>query len=85
MRTFKTVRTHDVSGVSGTGVVAEGVELTGGKVVLHWLTDKSSITVFESIQDLIDIHGHEGSTTVRWEDEDSGEDLRYSPEDDGSE
>lgn len=69
MRTFKTVRTHDVSGVSGTGVVTEGVEFTDGTVVLKWLTSTSSTAFYNSIEDVIAIHGHEGSTTIQWDDE----------------
>lgn len=68
MRTFKTVRTHDVSGVSGTGVVTEGVEFTDGTVVLKWLTNTSSTAFYDSIEDVIAIHGHEGSTTIQWDD-----------------
>lgn len=69
MRTFKTVRTRDVSGVSGTGVVAEGVQFTDGTCVLRWLTDTSSTAIYNSIDELVAIHGHEGATTVQWDDE----------------
>lgn len=69
MRTFKTVRTRDISGVSGTGVVAEGVQFTDGTCVLRWLTDTSSTAIYNSIDELIAIHGHEGATTVQWDDE----------------
>lgn len=71
MRTFKTVRTHDVSGVSGTGVVTEGVQFTDGTVVLKWLTSTSSTAFYNSIEDVIAIHGHDGSTTIQWDDEDN--------------
>jgi len=64
IRTFKLVRAVDVSGISGTGVVAEGVEFTGSKVALHWLGDVSTVELFDNIEALIDIHGHDGSTNV---------------------
>lgn len=82
MRTFKTVRTEDISGVSGTGVVTEGVQFTDGTVVIRWLTDTASTGVYASIEDMIKIHGHGGATMVKWDNEsDEMEDLRYSPED----
>lgn len=65
---FHLVRTEDETGVSGTGVIVEGVEFTNGVVVLRWLTDKSSIAIYDSIADVIDIHGHGGKTVVRWVD-----------------
>ena len=37
MRTFELHRDTDVSGVSGTGVVAEGVEFADGTTVVRWL------------------------------------------------
>lgn len=30
------LRSEDVSGTSGTGVVAEGVEFSNGQVAIHW-------------------------------------------------
>ncbi len=68
MRTFKLVRNEDESGVSGTGEVAEGVEFKNGKCVMCWDTTTSSIAVYENVQDLIDIHGHQGKTLVKFED-----------------
>lgn len=68
LRTFKTVRTEDISGVSGTGVVAEGVVFTDGTAVLRWLTDKSSTAIYDSIEDLESIHGHGGATRIEYDD-----------------
>ena len=34
IKRFRFKRTEDVSGISGTGIVAEGVEFTNGKVVM---------------------------------------------------
>lgn len=68
MRTFKTVRTHDVSGVSGTGIVAEGVEFTDGTVVLRWVTERASTAFYDNLADLQAIHGHGGNTQIQWDD-----------------
>ena len=38
IETFTICRQNDESGVSGTGVVIEGVQYATGQVVLHWLT-----------------------------------------------
>ena len=68
MRTFKLVRTEDASGVSGTGDVAEGVEFDNGKCVMCWDTDTSSIAIYEDVDDLVKIHGHQGRTKVIFSD-----------------
>jgi hypothetical protein len=67
-RRFLTYRTTDVSGISGTGIVAEGVQFHTGQCVLCWRTDKSSIAVYGSIEELELIHGHEGATKIVWLD-----------------
>lgn len=64
MRSFVLKRTNDVSGVSGTGIVAEGVQFTDGTVAMRWLTATASTALYQSIDDVTTIHGHEGSTEV---------------------
>lgn len=66
MRTFQLVRKVDVSGVSGTGVVAEGVEFHDGRVAMSWFGKFHTIEVAPSIEDIVAIHGHEGATEVVW-------------------
>ena len=66
MRSFRLVRTEDVSGVSGTGAVAEGVEWTNGKVTICWLGTFGTISVLDNLHQLEHLHGHEGKTTVVW-------------------
>jgi hypothetical protein len=67
MRLFFLVRDEDVSGVSGIGVVAEGVEFSDGKVVIRWRGVHScSTVVWDSLEDAIAIHGHDGRTRVEW-------------------
>lgn len=61
-------RTEDVSGVSGTGRVAFGIQMPSGKVVIEWLTATSSEGIYNSVEECIHIHGHEGSTEIEWID-----------------
>ena len=51
IRTFTVCRINDESGVSGTGIVIEGITLATGQCVVHWLypTPRGSIAIFDSI------------------------------------
>jgi hypothetical protein len=69
MRRFHLQRDEDTSGVSGTGVVAEGIQFTDGHCALRWLSDTASTVLYDSVGDLIAVHGHEGRTQVVWTDE----------------
>ena len=69
MRRFKLQRDTDESGVSGTGVVAEGVMFHDGTAALRWKTQFKSTAVYGSIQDVEAIHGHNGQTKIVWVDE----------------
>jgi hypothetical protein len=73
-RRFKLIRHHDVSGVSGTGPVAEGVQFTDGAVALRWYGDYPTTTVWDGIDSVVAIHGHGGATEVEWIDPDPGPD-----------
>jgi hypothetical protein len=67
MKTFVLNRLEDETGISGTGIVAEGVEFDNGKVVLCWIVgDSKSISVWDSIEDAEAIHGHGGRTIIEW-------------------
>lgn len=68
MLRFHLVRNEDVSGMSGTGIVAEGVRFTNGKCVMFWKTATSSMGVYDSVTHVIEIHGHEGRTRIEWLD-----------------
>lgn len=70
MRRFELHRKVDVTGVSGVGIIAEGVEFSRGKVVLTWLTGTPGTTFFDSIDNMIAVHGHDGKTVVEWLDPD---------------
>lgn len=67
-RVFFLVRDTDVSGVSGTGKVAEGIVFSNGKVALAWCVKIPSVTIYGSIEECIEIHGHGGCTRVEYQD-----------------
>ncbi len=50
MRIFLLDRKVDESGVSGSGIVAEGIEFGDGTVVLHWITQVRSTTVYKNME-----------------------------------
>jgi len=70
MRNFLLRRKEDISGVSGTGVVAEGVEFDNGKIAMCWLGTFHTVEVADNIHTIEEIHGHKGTTTVEWLSED---------------
>jgi hypothetical protein len=69
-RRFELFRRVDVSGVSGTGVVAEGAEWSDGTVALRWIGEFPTTTVWQDgIDALLAVHGHNGNTVIRWLDD----------------
>ena len=64
MTPFHLNRREDVTGVSGTGRVAEGVIFSNGKVALTWLTEHSSVAIYDSIDEVRAIHLHHGATDL---------------------
>jgi hypothetical protein len=84
IRTFTVARKNDESGVSGVGVIIEGVEYATGQVVLHWLfpPPRGGIAIFDSLEDFLKVHVHPhpiNKTIITFED---GEQETYgnSPE-----
>ena len=69
-RRFVLLRHKDESGVSGTGIVAEGIQFSNGKCALSWLTDFTSVAIYDDVRELLKIHGHSGYTEVQWIDDD---------------
>lgn len=66
--TFTLHRTSDPSGVSGTGVVAEGWETSDGEtVVIKWLSGMPSVCIYSDIRHVEAIHGHGGETQIVWD------------------
>lgn len=64
MYPFYLVRNQDVSGVSGTGIVAYGVVLPSGQAVMEWNSRFKTVTIFSSLDQVRHIHGHGGRTQV---------------------
>lgn len=78
-RRFLLQRDVDLTGLSGTGVVAEGVEFSDGTVVLRWLDIdhdsenykrgvRPTTVVQENIEAVEALHGHGGATYIVWKD-----------------
>lgn len=81
-RLFTLVRHEDVTGISGTGVVADGVCWPDGAVAVRWRGERQSTVVWQSMDDVQAIHGHGGATSIVWDDYPRA-DLTRLPEMDG--
>jgi hypothetical protein len=68
VRTFRLYREIDETGVSGTGMVCEGVQFSDGSVVIRWFGAYSSTVMWRSLEDAMAIHEHDGKTQVVWDD-----------------
>lgn len=66
MQLFQLLRIEDETGTSGTGLVTEGVIFSDGSVAMRWCTSVSSKCLYDSIEDVIQIHGHGGKTVVKY-------------------
>jgi hypothetical protein len=67
-RRFELNRDRDVSGISGTGVVADGVAFEDGTVVVHWRGLWPSTVLWPALDGLLAVNGHGGATRVVWLD-----------------
>jgi hypothetical protein len=75
-RAFVLVRNTDVSGVSGTGVVAEGTVWSDGSASVRWPgrgsggRGRSGSVAFwpDGVGEVEAVHGHHGATEVRYLD-----------------
>lgn len=77
LRRFHFERLEDASGVSGCGIVAEGVEFSNGHVALTWLSAHPSINLYDNMNDVMLIHGHEGRTKIVFDDPAEVKDNKY--------
>jgi hypothetical protein len=83
-RRFELHRDVDISGVSGEGVVADGVQFEDA-LVIEWPDGQSlylpvgwcrvvwrgrfrSTVLWPSIDQVVAVHGHDGATRVEWLD-----------------
>lgn len=67
-RRFELHRDVDVSGVSGVGVVADGVLWPDGRVSVRWRGSRPSTVSWDCLEDAEAIHGHGGATRIVWLD-----------------
>lgn len=67
-RRFILYRSEDVTGLSGTGVVAWGILFPDGHVSTRWNGHPAQTCVWDRIDDVIAIHGHAGATRLVWLD-----------------
>ena len=69
-RRFTLERDEDITGISGTGVVAEGVLFSTGVVALQWLSEFPTSVVFHQrgMESVEAVHGHGGKTRIVWHD-----------------
>lgn len=61
---FELHRDDDVTGVSGDGIVADGIRLPDGRAVLRWRGPRSSTVLWRSMEHAVAVHGHDGATRV---------------------
>ena len=66
LRLFALNRQQDVTGVSGSGIVAHGVQFADGQVTLRWLGQFASTVIWDSLDAAMNVHGHDGKTRVVW-------------------
>jgi hypothetical protein len=65
VRRFVLDRVIDVSGVSGVGLIAEGVEWSDGTASVRWTGLHRSITFWTGGVPVLEaVHGHGGATKV---------------------
>lgn len=67
-RRFYLQRTHDVTGVSGTGHIADGVLWPDGSASIRWTGQRPSTVWWSTLDDAIHVHGHGGNTRIVWID-----------------
>lgn len=66
MRTFTLERRKDETGISGTGIVLEGIEFSDGRVSVRWTGSLKSTGSYESLTDFLSIHvlSHPGNSSI---------------------
>ncbi|MFE6126663.1 hypothetical protein ACFQ6Q_00100 [Streptomyces sp. NPDC056437] len=68
-RRFYLQRDNDITGVSGTGRVADGVLWPDGTASVRWLGERPSVVFWDGgFEDAEAVHGHGGHTRVIWLD-----------------
>lgn len=67
-RRFYLNRLKDISGISGTGTVADGVLWPDGAVTVRWRGAMPSTVNWNEMAHVEAIHGHAGATEIVWVD-----------------
>ncbi|MFF8290450.1 hypothetical protein ACF068_14645 [Streptomyces sp. NPDC016309] len=67
-RRFYLQRHTDVTGVSGTGRVADGVLWPDGSADVRWRGERPSAVHWDRFADAEAVHGHGGATQIVWLD-----------------
>jgi hypothetical protein len=69
---FVLYRCEDATGLSGTGMVASGIRWPDGHAAMRWKADDtlatSSTSVWGSVGDLMQVHGHSGRSRILYLD-----------------
>jgi hypothetical protein len=67
-RRFRLIRTDDVTGVSGPGHVADGVQWPDGTCAVRWRTQIATHALYDALDHVEHIHGHDGATHIEFVD-----------------
>lgn len=72
-RRFVLRRLVDVSGISGTGDVADGVLWPDGTASVRWRGEHPSVVFWDRGRASVEfVHGHQGRTEIVWLDDENG-------------
>ena len=74
-RRFVFIRDEDETGISGEGLVVEGVRYSDGRCAYRWMTEHQTDQLADSIDKLYAIHGHGGRTRVVFLDDERGQSI----------
>lgn len=65
VKPFYLLRHVDLTGTSGTGIVAMGAVMPSGQVFMEWVASNHvSWNMFDNIEDVNKINGHDGNTEI---------------------
>lgn len=68
-RRFHLQRAIDITGASGTGRVADGIQWPDGTVSIRWRGERPSVVFWGSIDDAEQVHGRGGASRIIWDDD----------------
>ena len=71
-RRFVFLRDEDETGVSGTGLVVEGVQYSDNHCDYRWMTEHQTSQSADNLDIIIAIHGHNGRTRIVFIDREDG-------------